>query len=126
MGPNVVRVVLTSPHDHITPRQGERSEIETLISGSLRVKVYVGIDPLSGKRHYLMETIPAGPKALDAAKKARTRLINQVDEQRTRVPAPRSISSWIVISKSSTEVTTRARYDVFTCARCSAACLSRS
>jgi integrase len=82
VGPNVVRVVLTSPHDHITPRQRERGEIETLTSGSLRVKVYAGIDPLSGKRHYLTETIPTGPKAFDAAKKARTRLINQVDEQR--------------------------------------------
>lgn len=33
-----------------------RGEIETLSSGSLRVKVYAGIDPLSGKRHYLTET----------------------------------------------------------------------
>jgi integrase len=60
----------------------QRGEIETLSSGSLRVKVYAGIDPLSGKRHYLTETVPAGPRALAEAKKARTRLVGQVDEQR--------------------------------------------
>jgi hypothetical protein len=42
-------------------------EIETLSSGSLRVKVYAGIDPLSGKRPYLTETVPAGPRALAEA-----------------------------------------------------------
>jgi hypothetical protein len=39
-----------------------RGRIETLPSGSLRVKVYVGIDPVSKKRLYLEETIPAGPR----------------------------------------------------------------
>ena len=38
------------------------------------MKVYAGIDPLSGKRHYLTETVPAGPRALAEAKKVRTRL----------------------------------------------------
>lgn len=33
----------------------QRGEIETLPSGSLRVKVYAGVDPISGKRHYLTE-----------------------------------------------------------------------
>jgi hypothetical protein len=40
-----------------------RGEIETLPSGSLRVKVYAGVDPLNGRRHYLSETIPPGPNA---------------------------------------------------------------
>ena len=31
----------------------QRGEIETLASGSLRVKVYAGVDPLSGRRLYL-------------------------------------------------------------------------
>ncbi|WP_262419173.1 hypothetical protein [Micromonospora chalcea] len=57
----------------------QRGEIETLPSGSLRVKVYAGIDPISGKRHYLTEVIPAGRTA---AEKARTRLLAQVDERR--------------------------------------------
>jgi integrase/DNA-binding transcriptional regulator YhcF (GntR family) len=65
-----------------TSKRRTRGEVETLPSGSLRVKVYAGIDPLSGRRHYLTETIPAGPSAADDAEKARTRLLNQVDEQR--------------------------------------------
>ncbi|MFI9383876.1 tyrosine-type recombinase/integrase [Kutzneria sp. NPDC052558] len=63
-------------------KRRSRGEIETLPSGSLRVKVYAGIDPLSGRRNYLTETIPAGPTAEDDAEAARIRLINQVNEQR--------------------------------------------
>jgi integrase len=58
----------------------QRGEIETLASGSLRVKVYGGVDPLSGRPLYLSETVPAGPRALAEAKKVRTRLVGQVDE----------------------------------------------
>lgn len=63
-------------------KQPQRGQIEELPSGALRVKVYAGVDPLSGRRHYLRETIPAGPNAQDDAEKARTRLLNQLDEQR--------------------------------------------
>jgi integrase len=63
-------------------KQPQRGEIEKLPSGALRVKVYAGVDPLTGRRHYLRETIPAGPKADDDAEKVRTRLLNQLDEQR--------------------------------------------
>jgi len=63
------------------PRRA-RGEIETLPSGSLRVRVYAGVDPMSKKRHYLVETTPAGPKAGREAEKARTRLLAQVDEPR--------------------------------------------
>ncbi|MFQ6212449.1 hypothetical protein ACLMMQ_29835, partial [Bacillus mobilis] len=49
----------------------QRGEIMELPSGSLRVRVYAGVDPLTGKRHYLTETITAGRDArqflLDAA-----------------------------------------------------------
>ncbi len=38
-----------------------RGNVEELPSGALRVSVYAGIDPLSGRRHYLRETVPAGP-----------------------------------------------------------------
>ncbi len=41
----------------------QRGEIEVHESGSLRVRVHAGIDALSGKRNYLVETVPAGPKA---------------------------------------------------------------
>jgi integrase len=60
----------------------QRGRIETLPSGSLRVKVYAGVDPLTGRRHDLTETIPAGPKAEREAQKSLTRLLNQLDEKR--------------------------------------------
>lgn len=65
-----------------TSSRRKRGEIERLPSGSLRVRVYAGVDALSGKRNYLIETVPAGPKAGAEAEKVRTRLVNQVDEQR--------------------------------------------
>ena len=61
-------------------------EIEGLPSGALRVRVYAGIDPVSKKRHYLVDTVPAGPSAGRDAERVRTRLLNQVDERR----APRT------------------------------------
>jgi hypothetical protein len=65
------------------PRKRTRGEIETLPSGSLRVRVYAGIDPVSKKKHYLTEVVPVGPKAAKEAEKVRTRLLNQVDEKRS-------------------------------------------
>jgi integrase len=46
------------------------------------VKVYAGEDPVTGKRHYLSEVVPAGARAAAAAEKVRTRLLAQVDERR--------------------------------------------
>lgn len=46
------------------------------------MRVYAGVDPLTKKRHDLVETVPAGPHAEREAEKARTRLLNQVDESR--------------------------------------------
>jgi integrase/DNA-binding transcriptional regulator YhcF (GntR family) len=63
-------------------RKPERGNFETLPSGAVRVRVYAGIDPLTGRHHYLKTTVPAGPDALAAAEKARTHLLNQVDEGR--------------------------------------------
>jgi hypothetical protein len=48
----------------------------------LRVTVYAGEDPLTGKRIDLSETVPAGTNAAKEAEKVRVRLLNQVDEQR--------------------------------------------
>jgi integrase len=59
-----------------------RGEIEALPSGSLRVRVYAGKDAVTGKRNYLVEIVPSGPRAAREAEKVRTRLLNQVDEQR--------------------------------------------
>jgi len=63
------------------PRRA-RGNVEILPSGALRVSVYAGVDPLTGRRHYLRETVPAGPQAEANAEKARRRLANQVDERR--------------------------------------------
>ncbi len=54
------------------------------------MRLYAGVDPLTGKRHYLTEVVPLDPAASreavkaarDQAKKALTRLANQVDERR--------------------------------------------
>jgi integrase len=64
------------------PRRRARGEIKTLPSGSLQVRVFAGTDPLTGRRNYLLETIPAGPDAEKEAEKAKTKLLNRVDEQR--------------------------------------------
>ncbi|MDN5749873.1 MAG: tyrosine-type recombinase/integrase [Pseudonocardia sp.] len=63
-------------------RKRSRGEVEQRAGGALRVRVYAGLDPLSGKRHYLTETVPAGPKAAKQAEKVRTRLLAEVDERR--------------------------------------------
>lgn len=59
-----------------------RGNIETLRSGALRVRVYAGIDPVTRKRHNLIEVIPPGPKALAEAEAARARLLQQIAERR--------------------------------------------
>ncbi|MFC0527331.1 LacI family DNA-binding transcriptional regulator [Phytohabitans kaempferiae] len=59
-----------------------RGEIETLPSGSLRVRVYASLDPVTRKRRYLMETVPAGPTAAEEAEAVRARLVSEVDQRR--------------------------------------------
>ncbi len=59
-----------------------RGQIEMLPSGALRVRVYAGIDKVTGRRLYLDETVPAGARARKEAEKARTRLLAMVDEKR--------------------------------------------
>jgi hypothetical protein len=53
-----------------------------LPSGAYRVRVYGGVDPITGRRHDLRETVPPGPRAAREAEKVRTRLLAQVDERR--------------------------------------------
>jgi hypothetical protein len=71
---------MTSPGSRRTRRQ--RGAVEALPSGALRVCVYAGVDPLTGRRHYLREAVPAGHGAQAAADKVLRRLAGQVDEQR--------------------------------------------
>jgi LacI family transcriptional regulator, xylobiose transport system transcriptional regulator len=56
------------------PRRA-RGEIEKLPSGSLRVRVYAGVDPETRKRRYLVQTVPAGPQAAEQAELVRVRLL---------------------------------------------------
>jgi len=59
-----------------------RGQVEPLPSGSLRVRVFTGRDPLTKSKHFLEEVVPAGPKAAAQAEKVRTRLLAEVDERR--------------------------------------------
>ncbi|WP_198667004.1 LacI family DNA-binding transcriptional regulator [Glycomyces dulcitolivorans] len=63
------------------PRRS-RGEIERLPSGSLRVRVYAGLDPVSKKRLYLTETVPGGPEAEAEAEQARNRLLGEAAERK--------------------------------------------
>jgi integrase len=56
--------------------------IEKLPSGALRVGVYAGLDPLTQRRHELIEMIQPGPNAAREAEAARFRFVNQINERR--------------------------------------------
>jgi LacI family transcriptional regulator, xylobiose transport system transcriptional regulator len=71
-----------------SPRRA-RGEIERLPSGSLRVRVYLGIDPESRKRRYLVETVPAGPEAEREAERVRDRLLGEAEARRRSRSAAR-------------------------------------
>src|SRR6266511_2490183 len=94
------------------PRKRTRGEIVKLPSGSLRVKVYAGIDPVTKKRYYLDEVVPAGPQAADQAEKLRTKFLNQVDEKRssrTRATITQLMDRYFELAKL--EETTRTGYE---------------
>lgn len=63
-------------------RARSRGSIDELPSGALRVRVYAGVDPVTKKRHDLIEVIPPGPKAWAEADAARARLLQQIAERR--------------------------------------------
>ena len=74
--------------DPTSGKLGARGEIERLPSGSLRVRVYAGIDPVTRKRRYVMETVPAGPTAARDAEAARARMVRAVDAHRASRTGP--------------------------------------
>ena len=90
----------------------QRGEIEARASGSLRVRVYAGVDALTGRRHYLTASVPAGPKAYAEAEKIRRRLVNQVDEQRNpRTKATVNQLMGRYLAMLDVEETTKQRYE---------------
>ena len=92
------------------PSGRERGLIETLGSGTLRVKVYAGLEPLSGGRITSSRQFP--PVLGHWPRKVRTRLIGQVDEQRnprTRATVDQLTDRYLDVLD--VEVTTRARYE---------------
>jgi hypothetical protein len=52
--------------------------VEVLRSGALRVKVYSGYDPVTGRRYYLTGDGAGRPGRREARRDARTRLLGQV------------------------------------------------
>ena len=69
------------------PSRGRpRGTIGWLPSGSARVKVYAGIDQLTGQKLWLRETVAVRETRRETEKEAEktlTRLLNQVDERRS-------------------------------------------
>lgn len=84
-----------------------RGSIDELPSGSYRVRVHGGVDPLTGRRRDLTETATTYAEA----KRARTRLQNQVDERRsprTRATVDQLLDRWLEVLD--VEVSTRRGY----------------
>ena len=65
-----------------TGKARARGTIGTLRSGSLRVRAYAGVDPITGKRHDLVEVVPPGPKARRQAEAILARFLREIEEKR--------------------------------------------
>ncbi len=88
-------------------RRRPRGHIEQLPSGKYRARVYAGLDPLTRKKRYLLQTAPT----YDAAQKAATQLQRQVDEDqhpKSNITVREAIEQWIEVA--ALEDTTRERY----------------
>lgn len=64
------------------PRRREQGSIDELPSGALRVRVYAGTDPITRRRHDLVEVIPAGPKVWERADEVRRRFVAEIKQRR--------------------------------------------
>jgi LacI family transcriptional regulator, xylobiose transport system transcriptional regulator len=60
-----------------------RGSIDVLPRVAYRVRVEVGVDPLTGKQLMRTERVPPGRSAGKEAEKVRTRLLRQVEERRS-------------------------------------------
>ena len=64
-------------------RTRAQGSIDVLPSGALRARLYAGRDPLTKKRHVLVETVPPGPRAQKHAEAALDRMRREVADRRT-------------------------------------------
>ncbi|MGH3616226.1 MAG: hypothetical protein ACRDRK_27260 [Pseudonocardia sp.] len=84
-----------------SPRGRQRGTIGWLPSGSARVKVYAGIDQLTGKKLWLRETVAARATKRETereAEKVATKLLNQIDERhspRTETTVNQLLDRWL-------------------------------
>src|SRR5262245_56531727 len=80
----------------------KRGRIEAR-DANLRVVVYAGLDPVTGRRSYLRETVKGNDKAArKQANKVMTRLLAEVDRQRTTessVPLAHVIDEWLRVAE---------------------------
>src|SRR4051794_32613420 len=91
-----------------TRSRRRRGHIEELPSGSFRVIVYAGTDPLTGHELRLREVCASW----DEAEVALTKLQRQVDENRhpkAAISLGEAIERWMTVAKL--EATTRDRYE---------------
>lgn len=98
---------MTSANDDQNPRRGIRQR-----GGSLQVRVYAGLDPVTRKPRYLAETVKGTDKAAwRRAEKALTRLQADVDKQRapeSSVSLGKVLDEWL--RGNEIEETTRRTY----------------
>ncbi|TCO58336.1 site-specific integrase [Actinocrispum wychmicini] len=92
-------------------RSRRRGHIGTLPSGSLRVRIYSGTDPITHKPHYLTDTIPAGPTAEHQAQRVLQQFIDRIDQQH-QLQTTATLTELINehIAKLPVAVTTKAGY----------------
>ena len=65
-----------------TGKARAKGTIGTLRSGSLRVRAYAGVDPVTRKRHDLVELVPPGPNARRQAEAILARFLREIEEKR--------------------------------------------
>ncbi|WP_207223704.1 tyrosine-type recombinase/integrase [Pseudonocardia sediminis] len=85
------------------PRPRRRGSISWLQSGSARVKVYGGVDQITGQKLWLRQTVAARETRAETAAEAErvlTRLLNRVDEHRsprTEVTVSQLVDRWLEV-----------------------------
>jgi integrase len=92
----------------MTTSRRRRGYIERLPSGSFRAVAYAGVDPLSGTRRNITETVGTH----DEAERALTRLLHQVDENKhpkSAITVSEAVEQWLEVADL--EETTRDRYE---------------